>query len=108
MYAGVRVDLDDGYRRAEQVLDLLEEALLLGVAESYREARGAGSRCAPDAVDVGLRFGRQVEIEHVRNVVNVDAPCREVGGDEYRRLACAESLHRPGTVALALVGVNDA
>ena len=54
----------------------------------------------PDAVDVRLRLARDVVVEDVRDLLDVEAARGDVGRDEEVRRARAEALHHP--VALVL------
>ena len=55
---------------------------------------------------VDLRFVGQIEIEHVRDVVNVDATAGDVGGDEHVHTPLLEILQRLGARRLRLVAVD--
>ena len=75
-------------------------------AEGNGDAVRAGARGAADAVDVLLRHVRQVEVDDVGDVVDVDAARGDFGGDENARLALLEAIERTGALALALVAVD--
>src|SRR3954470_15219885 len=49
--------------------------------ERDADARAAGACGSPDAVDVGLTVVRHVEVDHVRDVVDIEAAGSDVGGD---------------------------
>ena len=53
------------------------------IAERDRDAAGAGARGAADAVHVALGLVRQVEVDHVRDAVDVDAAGGDVGGHQH-------------------------
>ena len=49
-----------------------------------------GAACAPDAVDVDLLVLGALVVDDVRDVVDVDASCGDVGGDQDIDLAVTE------------------
>lgn len=61
---------------------------------------------AANAVNIDFGFVGQIEIEDVRNVVDVNASAGNVGGDENEHLAVSEVLERPCSGGLAFVTVN--
>src|SRR5437870_2236907 len=62
----------DGELLACQALDVAQVAALLVRAEGDRDARRAGARSAPDAVDILLGNVGQIEIDDVADARNVD------------------------------------
>ena len=95
-----------GYRCADELLDVAQEGQLFAVAERDGDAVGAGARGAADAVHVGLRHVRQVEVDDVADAVDVDAAGGDVGGDQRRDLAAAERRQRALALALRFVAVD--
>ena len=65
-----------------------------------------GAARAADAVDVALVVLGRVEVDHVRDVGQVEAAGGDVGGDERRHLAGAEPRERPLALALRHVAVQ--
>ena len=65
------------------------------VAERDRDAGRAGAGGAADAVDVGLGHVRQIEVDDVRDAVDVDAARRDVGRDQHAACAGLEAGERP-------------
>ena len=61
---------------------------------------------ASDAVNVDFRFVGQIEIEHMRHVVHVDATAGDIGGDKNEDVAVTKRFKRSGSCGLALVSVN--
>ena len=59
-----------------------------------------GPACAADAVGVGLGRVRDVEIDHVGHLGDVDAPGGDIRGHEHPEGAATEAVH--GDLALAL------
>lgn len=102
-----RMLLDDRDTGSKKMLHLLEQALFFGIAEGHSRATGACARSPAYSMHVGFRLGRHVKVEHVGNIVHIDATRGQVSCDENRRLSRPERLHGLGPVALALVGMND-
>ena len=73
--------------RPEIACDLAHVGVLIAEDEGHPGAVAAGARGAPDAVDVGVAITGRVEVDHVRDVVDVDAAGGDVGGDERVDLA---------------------
>ena len=67
---------------SDELLDLAQKRHFLGVAQRDRHACGAGARRSADAVHIGFRHVRQIEIDDVADAVDIDAARRNVGGDE--------------------------
>ena len=94
----------DGEALALELLDVAEPhrdaadvRLLLGQDERDAAAAAAGAAGAADAVDVARVVGRRIEVDHVRDVAEVEAAGGDVGRDERLHLALAE----PGERAVA-------
>ena len=91
---------------AEAVGDAADVALLLGKDEGDPGAAAAGAAGAADAVDVALVVLGRVEVDHVRDVREVEAAGRHVGGDERLHRAVAEPRQRPLALPLRHVAVQ--
>ena len=89
-----------------QLLDRLQKTALLVVAEADRHAAGTRARRATNAVHIRLGLHGQVEVEHVRDAVHVQAARGDVRGHQHRRAAAAEGVQRLGALALRLVAVD--
>ena len=74
--------------------------MLARLDEGDRHALAAGAPGAPDAVDVGLGRRRDVVVDDVREVLDVEAARGDVGRDEQVERAGAEAAHH--AVALLL------
>ena len=72
---------------ADQLFNVLQKAALIASAECNRHAFTARTRRPANAVDIGFRHIRQIVIEDVRDVVDVDAASRNIGCDQQARLA---------------------
>ena len=57
-------------------------------------------------MDVGLGIDRHVVVDHVGDVVDVDPPGGDVGGDEDRGPTVTKGLHRLGAGVLGLVPMD--
>src|SRR5439155_3268356 len=80
--------------------------LLVREDEGDRRSAAAGPARAAGAVDVALVLVRRVEVDHVRDVVEVEAAGGDVGGDQRRDLAGLEAGQRPLAGALRHVAVH--
>jgi len=76
------------------------------VHERHGDACAAGPAGAADPVQVGLLVVRALVVDHVRDVVHVDAAGGHVGGDENVDLAAAEGAERALALSLAQVAVH--
>ena len=65
-----------------------------------------GTSGSPDTVDIGFRVDRHVEIDHMADLVDIDASRGDIRGDEHRDPTSPEGVHRLGPGILGLVAVN--
>ncbi len=87
-----------------RALELAHETETLGdashflglVGEYVADARtfGSGASGASDAVGVGVLILGHVEVDHLDDVGDVDAACRDIGRDERPDLAALEARKR--------------
>src|SRR5207237_8174296 len=70
---------DHGQGPPRQPLDVAQETAFGHIAEGYRNAGISGARRPADAVDVALGLVRQLEIDHMRDAIPVDAAPRNSG-----------------------------
>ena len=75
----------DRQRRAQGVLDLEQRRALFVVAQRDSDGVGTGAYGPPDAMDVHLDFTGDVVVDHVRQVVQPNAPGVAVGDDLHAR-----------------------
>jgi hypothetical protein len=68
----------------DESFDLLQETALFDVAERDRVARLACARGTSDAVDVRLRLHRKVVVHDVRDIVDIEPACGNVGRHKNR------------------------
>src|SRR3954452_5744288 len=93
--AGIGAEIFARQRHLDQPLDVAEIGELLAACDQRdRSAFGAGARGAADAVDVGLGYVGQVEIDDVRDAVDIDAAGGNIGGDQRADIAGAEQGER--------------
>jgi hypothetical protein len=91
------------------VFDPTQPRAFFAPAERNGASCSAGAPCATDAVDVYFGDFGQIEVDHVRNVVEVQSAGGEVGRHRYRRSRGLEQLsqyalsHVRTLVAIALI-----
>ncbi|MCB9533683.1 MAG: hypothetical protein H6698_05120 [Myxococcales bacterium] len=95
-----------GDRLADRPLDRLEILGLFGVDQRDGDTRAARPAGATDTVDVALGLVRELEVEDVRHVVDVEAARREVGRDQHADRAAAEAVERALARILRLVPMD--
>ena len=78
---------------ADQALDRSQIRQLFAIAETDRCALSARPGSTSDAVDVALGVPTHVVVEYVRDAVDVDSTCRDVGCHEHVYLTHAEPVH---------------
>jgi hypothetical protein len=86
--------------------DRVQVGPLFGIAKRNRMPARARACGAADAVHVRLGLMRQVVVEHVRDVIDIDAARRDITGNQNRRLARLEVRQRSLPRVLRLVPVN--
>ena len=89
-----------------QPLDVAQEAVLVDADQRDRLALGAGAAGAADPVHVVLGHVRQLEVDDVRQLVDVDAAGGDVGRHQHLQVALLEVGERLGARGLALVAVD--
>ena len=91
---------------ADQLLDVLQEGKLLAVHQRPSNSAVARTTGTSNAVHVRFRNVGNFKIDHVRQLVNVNAACRNVCGHQNARGAVLEVAQRILAGRLALVAVN--
>src|SRR5690606_27069255 len=76
--------------------------------QGNRFSFGAGTGSTTDAVYVVFRHIRQVEVDHIRQLVNVDTAGSNVSGYQYLQHAVLELVQHTGTLGLAFVAMDGA
>ena len=115
IWSGGRARVDESLRRdahplllellvlADAPRDMAHLGLLLGKDERDAGAVPSGASRAPHPVRVAGVVGRRIEVDHVRDVVEVEAAGRDIGRNERRD--CPPRTGR-GPFAAALVHVS--
>ena len=89
-----------------EAADVLEVFALRLVDERVGDASPPGPSGPPHTMDVGIGVLGQVVVHDVTDVIDMDAPCREVRRDERRKRAAAKPLEHTFTLALPDVAVE--
>ena len=87
-------------------LDISEEPLLARFDERDRDAFATCASGSADAMDVRLGVRRDVVVDDVRDVLDVEAACRDVGCHEDVEGAVAEAVHDPVALVLCHAAVQ--
>lgn len=74
----------------QKALDVIEQLVLVNADERSRTSNIACASCTTNAVDVIFRNTRQVVVDHVGQIVDVQPTCRDIGGDEDTDLSLFE------------------
>ena len=91
---------------AQESLDANQITRFRFVAKRIRQTVSTGACGSTDAVDVDFGFVGQVKVEHVRDVLDVDASAGDVRGHEDEHVAVSEGIEGPCPRCLTLVAVN--
>src|SRR5947199_2067790 len=75
---------------AYQLLDVLDICFLIGRAEGDGRPGGSGAARPANAVDVGLRYIRDLVVDHVMEIIDIDPAGGNVGRDEDAGFAALE------------------
>ena len=94
--------------RPGRVLDVAELAVFARLDERDGGAFAAGSPGPADAMDVLIGVRRDVVVDDVRDVVDVQPASRDVGRDEDVQGAVAEAAHHPVAALLGEAAVERA
>ena len=97
---------DNAQPCARQPLDIAEVLALVRRAERNGHALGAGARRAANAVHIAFGNIRQLVVDDVRDLVDVDPTRRDVGRHQDAGKALAETVERRLALALALVAMD--
>src|SRR5260370_255664 len=89
-----------------EALDVHHEAFLVHADQADGVAFATGTARAADAVHVVLGHVGDLVVHDVRQLIDIDAACSDVGGDQGAQLAGLEAGQGLGAGALALVAVQ--
>jgi hypothetical protein len=88
------------------LFDLAQKMTLVIVAERNGNAFMACARRATDAVHIGFRYVGQFEIDDMRDLVDVNAACGNIGGHQNARTTVLEFRQGALARALALIAMD--
>ena len=91
---------------ARYLFDVAQQRTFFAITECDGNAFCACTGRAADAVDVGFRNMRQVEVDDVRDAIDVDASGSKVRCNEHGGATGAERVQRADALALALVAMQ--
>ncbi len=91
---GKRMLLDDRDDLSDKPLDIDEVGALILLAEGDRPARSASASSAADAVNIGLGDVGSIEVDDVRDILDVDPSGSDVRGHQHPHLAPLEPIER--------------
>ncbi len=89
-----------------QRFDGLQQIDFVGADQRHRLTFHAGPASAADTVDVVLCHGRQVEVDHLRQGLDIQAARGDVGGDQQLHLRRLEPRQRAQAGWLGLVAMD--
>lgn len=95
-----------GNRQSNLTFNRLQVATLTVVAERNRLSCGPGTTGSANAVDIGFRLVREIEVEHVRHRIDVNPASRHVGGNQDGRMTRLEVGQGTLTGRLTLVAMQ--
>ncbi len=80
MLSGFRLRLFGGERHllADKLLDRPQFTAFAGTAEGQGNSLRASAPGATDPMDIAFRFGWKVEVDDVRDAVDVNSPCGDI------------------------------
>ena len=79
-------------RSSHNALKSPDHVVVFRCDECERVPSPLGASRAADAMNVGIGSVWHVKVDHMRNAVNVEAACRDIGGDHYVEVACFETV----------------
>src|SRR5450830_963834 len=105
----IRLEAGDdlaGQGLLDELFNVFQHVVLVHADQRDRFARRAGAAGAADTVDIVFWNVRQVVVDHVGQLVDVDAARGDVGGDQHLQGAVLEFRQGLGAGRLALVAVD--
>src|SRR5690606_23305808 len=93
-------------RIAGHALDLLEQTHFAAIHQRQGHAFATGTASTANTVNVVFRHVRQFEVDHVRQLIDVQTASGNVGSNQHHNLAVLETGQRTGTSRLALVAMQ--
>lgn len=96
----------DGHFFFDDFFDVLEVVSLVARTEGDGLSGLSGAGGSADAVDVAFGLIGQVEVDHMRDALDVDAAGGDIGRDQHAEVPLAESIERAGAGILAFVAMD--
>jgi len=93
---------------ADQSLDRTQERAFLAIAKGDGNAGSSRPRGAADPMHIGFRDIRQIEIDDMRDAIDIDAARRDVSCDEHFHAAVTKSGQGLFALSLALIAMDGA
>ena len=81
---------------------------LTGVAKADGDPGRPGARGSANAMHIGLRHIRQIEINDMCHAIHIDAARGDIGRDQHADAPVLERLQRPFPLRLALIAMDHA
>jgi hypothetical protein len=91
----------------DQLLDAFEHVALFHAAQGQGLACGTSSRGSANAMNVVLGIHRQVEVDDMRDAIDVNSASRQIRCYEYAQMAITKRGQRSLTRALRLATVQS-
>src|SRR5271170_2136827 len=104
--ARMHAKVSHGNGKANEFLDVTNQRQFVAFAQRDGDALRSSPRRAADAMHVGFRNVRQIEIDNMAYAVDIDAPRRNVGGDKRPDLALAKRREHAFALPLGFVAVD--
>jgi hypothetical protein len=89
-----------------QGFNCAQQSDLVGADQRDRFAAGASASGATDAMDVVFGDDRQIEIDHLWQIVDIEAACRDIGGYQDLHFAGLEAFEGAQAGRLRLVAMD--
>src|SRR5450830_1479273 len=80
----------------DEAFDVVQHVALVDAHQRHGRAGCTGAAGTADTVNVVFRHVRQIIVDHVRQLIDVDAACCDIGGDQCLQLAVLELSQRAG------------
>ncbi|KVX08717.1 hypothetical protein WL01_26525 [Burkholderia ubonensis] len=95
-----------GQRLPDQRFNRCQLRRFIGTHEGHRHAAGARAAGTADTVHIVLRHDRQINVDHQRQVVDIQPARSHVGGYQHLYFTRLEALQRTQARGLRFVAVN--
>lgn len=102
----IRMIFYDGDLPRDELLNIAQEFFFFSITKRKRNAAGACPAGPADPMDVSLRDIRQLEIDHMGQVVDIDTPCGDIGRHEDAGMAALEVYECALPGVLRFVAMN--